>query len=109
MEALTAKYDEVAAQLTALEEESAGIKTGLEQQKELIEQSLKDVEEAVTSVRGGEKKREEDMDTVKREVERIKDDLPRVRTQSFFEGWIQADLFAPRRCLRSTAMRRQAR
>lgn len=68
----------MAAQLTSLEDESQGIKAGLEQQKEVVEQSLKEVEEAVTLIRNGEKKRESDMDDVKREVDRIKDDMPRV-------------------------------
>ncbi len=78
LEALTAKYDEVAAQLAALEAESQGIRAGLEAQRDVVEASVKEVEQAVTLVRSGEKKREADMDDIKREIDRIKDDIPRV-------------------------------
>ncbi|KDN39243.1 hypothetical protein K437DRAFT_239619 [Tilletiaria anomala UBC 951] len=78
LEALTAKYDEVAAQLSALEQESAGIKSGFDSQKELVETSLKEVEDAVKLVRNGEKKRDDDMSDMKREVDRIRDGMPKM-------------------------------
>lgn len=75
---LTAKYDEVAAQLAALDGETKAVKAGLEQQKEAVERGIKDVEEAVKVMRDNDKRRSDDMDAVKSEVDSMKEQLPAV-------------------------------
>lgn len=75
---LTAKYDEVAAQLAALDGETKAVKAGLEQQREAVERGIKDVEEAVKVMRDNDKRRNDDMDAVKSEVDSMKDQLPMV-------------------------------
>lgn len=75
---MTAKYDEVAAQLAALDQETKAVRSGIDQQKELVENSIKEVESAVKEMREGDKKREEDMKKVKEEVDEIKESLPKV-------------------------------
>lgn len=77
-DALTAKYDEVAAQLSALDAETKAVKAGIEEQKESIEKSIKDVEETITLLRQADKKRADDMEKVKGEVDGMKDSLARV-------------------------------
>jgi peroxin-14 len=77
-DALTAKYDEVAAQLAALDAETKAVKAGVEEQKEAIEKSIQEVEDTVKSLREADKRRADDMDTVKSEVDAMKDSLARM-------------------------------
>lgn len=77
-DALTAKYDEVAAQLAALDAETKAVKAGVEEQREAIEKSIQEVEDTVKSLREADKKRADDMDTVKSEVDAMKDSLARM-------------------------------
>jgi peroxin-14 len=79
-DALTAKYDEVAAQLSALDAETKAVKAGIEEQKESIDKSIRDVEETIKLLRQSDKKRADEMDTVKGEVDSMKDSLARVST-----------------------------
>ncbi|UZJ52309.1 hypothetical protein CBS101457_001629 [Exobasidium rhododendri] len=73
--ALTAKYDEVAAQLSALDAETKAVKAGIEEQKESIEKSIKDVEETIVMLRQSDKKRADEMENIKSEVEGMKSSL----------------------------------
>lgn len=77
-DSLTAKYDEVAAQLAALDQETKAVRLGIDQQKEIVENSIKEVEVAVREMRDGDKLREEEMRKVKEEVEGIRESLPKV-------------------------------
>lgn len=77
-DALTAKYDEVAAMLSQLDAEQKAIKTGLEEQRSSVDAELKKVEAAMEEVRLGEKQRKEEMDRVRNEVETIKREMPKL-------------------------------
>lgn len=77
-DALTAKYDEVAAQLSALDSETRAVKAGIEEQKESIDKSIREVEETITLLRISDKKRAEEMENVKNEVDGMKESLARV-------------------------------
>lgn len=77
-DALTAKYDEVAAMLAELDAETRAVKEGLERQKFVIEAELKQVEDAMQQLRSGEKVRKEEMERVAREVDSMKRDMPRM-------------------------------
>ncbi|PWN52164.1 hypothetical protein IE53DRAFT_327206 [Violaceomyces palustris] len=85
LEALTSKYDEVAAQLATLDAQTLAVKQGLDEQKEEVEKGIREVEECVKAVRENEKKRDEEMDGIKREVESIRKEL-----NSMFEKTKQA-------------------
>lgn len=77
-DALTAKYDEVAAQLSALDAETKAVKQGIEAQREAVEKSIKEVEDTVRTMRDADKKRGKDMDDVKSDVETMKRDMERM-------------------------------
>lgn len=77
-DALSAKYDEVAAQLSALDVETKAVKAGIEEQKESIDKSIREVEETITLLRISDKKRAEEMENVKSEVDGMKESLARV-------------------------------
>ncbi|CAO1621267.1 unnamed protein product [Sympodiomycopsis kandeliae] len=81
-DALTAKYDEVAAMLNQLDLEQKAIKTGLDEQRDNVDAELKKVEAALEEVRAGEKQRKEDMDRVRNEVETIEREMPKLFTSS---------------------------
>lgn len=100
-DALTAKYDEVAAHLNAIDAETKAVKAGIEEQKETIEKSIKEVEETISMLRQSDKKRGDDMENVKNEVEAMKSSLATVSSAArkspiFFS--LNAD---PDRCLLS--------
>lgn len=77
-DALTAKYDEVAAALAQMDAETRAVKQGLEQQKTSIDAELQQVENALEQLRSGEKARKEDMDRIAREVDAMKREMPRM-------------------------------
>lgn len=77
-DALTARYDEVAAQLATLDAETKAVKAGVEEQKEAIEKSITEVEDTVKALREADKRRADDMDVVKSEVDAMKDSLARM-------------------------------
>ncbi|CAO1612788.1 unnamed protein product [Parajaminaea phylloscopi] len=77
-DALTAKYDEVAATLAELDAETRAVKEGLEQQKSAIDAELKQVESALEQLRSGERARKEEMERVGREVDAMKRELPKM-------------------------------
>lgn len=77
-DALTARYDEVAAQLAALDAETKAVKAGVEEQREKIEQSIADVQQTVKAMRDADKRRSDDMDTVKSEVDAMKESMARM-------------------------------
>lgn len=77
-DALTAKYDEVAATLSQLDTETRAVKLGLEEQKSSIDKELKAVEEALQQLKDGEKHRKEEMERISREVDGMKRDMPKV-------------------------------
>lgn len=81
-DALTAKYDEVAQQLAALDQETKAVKQGIEEQRENIERSIKDVEETVKSLRENDKRHGDDMDTIKSEVDGMKESMARMFEKS---------------------------
>ncbi|EPQ30777.1 uncharacterized protein PFL1_01678 [Pseudozyma flocculosa PF-1] len=75
LDALTAKYDEVAAQLQALDAQTLAVKQGLDEQKAEVEKGIKEVEDCVKAVRDNEKRRDDEMDQIKRDVDNIKREL----------------------------------
>ncbi|EST05839.1 Peroxisome membrane anchor protein Pex14p, N-terminal [Kalmanozyma brasiliensis GHG001] len=75
LDSLTAKYDEVAAQLQALDAQTLAVKQGLDEQKADVEKSIKEVEECVKGVRENEKRRDGEMDRIKDDVEGIRKEL----------------------------------
>lgn len=85
LDSLTAKYDEVAAQLQALDAQTLAVKQGLDEQKAEVEKSIKEVEDCVKSVRENEKRRDGELDRIKDDVEGIRKEL-----SSLFEKSKQA-------------------
>lgn len=75
LDSLTAKYDEVATQLQALDAQTLAVKQGLDEQKAEVEKSIKDVEECVQTVRENEKRRDAELDRIKEDVEGIRKEL----------------------------------
>lgn len=75
LDSLTAKYDEVASQLQALDAQTIAVKQGLEEQKAEVEKSIKEVEHCVKSVRENEKRRDGELDRIKDDVEGIRKEL----------------------------------
>lgn len=75
LDSLTAKYDEVASQLQALDAQTLAVKQGLDEQKAEVEQSIKEVEDCVKSVRENEKRRDGELDRIKDDVEGIRKEL----------------------------------
>lgn len=108
-DALTAKYDEVAAMLSQLDAEQKAIKTGLETQRENVDAELKKVESALEEVRLGEKQRKEEMDRVRTEVETIKREMPKLfESSSQATSSSLAELQTELKSLRSLLVSRQA-
>ncbi|KAJ9478748.1 Peroxisomal membrane protein PEX14 [Pseudozyma hubeiensis] len=85
LDSLTAKYDEVANQLQALDAQTLAVKQGLDEQKAEVEKSIKEVEDCVKSVRENEKRRDGELDRIKDDVEGIRKEL-----SSLFEKSKQA-------------------
>ncbi|SNX83530.1 related to PEX14 - peroxisomal protein involved in protein import - peroxin [Melanopsichium pennsylvanicum] len=75
LDALTAKYDEVASQLQALDAQTLAVKQGLDEQKAEVEKSIKEVEDCVKSVKENEKRRDGELDRIKDDVEGIRKEL----------------------------------
>ncbi|SPO25091.1 related to PEX14 - peroxisomal protein involved in protein import - peroxin [Ustilago trichophora] len=75
LDSLTAKYDEVASQLQALDAQTLAVKQGLDEQKAEVEKSIKEVEECVQSVRENEKRRDGELDRIRDDVEGIRKEL----------------------------------
>lgn len=75
LDSLTAKYDEVASQLQALDAQTLAVKQGLDEQKAEVEKSIKEVEDCVKSVRENEKRRDGELDRVRDDVEGIRKEL----------------------------------
>ncbi|KAN0065415.1 peroxisomal membrane protein pex14 [Thecaphora frezii] len=75
LDALTAKYDEVAAQLQALDAQTLAVKQGLDDQKAEVDKGIREVEDCVKAVRENEKRRDDELDQIKRDVENIKKEL----------------------------------
>ncbi|PWN42830.1 hypothetical protein IE81DRAFT_301382 [Ceraceosorus guamensis] len=84
LESLTAKYDAVSSQLSALEETTESVKVGVEEQRKAVDQGIKEVESAVDLIKKGETRRDEEIKKVVDEVEEIKKSLPKMfeKTQS---------------------------
>jgi len=61
-----------------LDQETKAVRLGIDQQKEIVENSIKEVEVAVREMKDGDKLREEEMRKVKEEVEGIRESLPKV-------------------------------
>lgn len=78
LEALTAKYDVVSAQLAALETSTEGVKAGVAAQREAVDAGIREVEEAVKAMREGEGVREKEMKRIGEEVEEMKKSLPKM-------------------------------
>ena len=75
LDSLTAKYDEVASQLQALDAQTLAVKQGLDEQKAEVEKSIKEVEECVQSVRENEKRRDGELDRIRDDVDGIRKEL----------------------------------
>lgn len=75
LDSLTAKYDEVASQLQALDAQTLAVKQGLDEQKADVEKSIKEVEDCVKAVRDNEKRRDGELDQIKDDVEAIRKEL----------------------------------
>lgn len=75
LDSLTAKYDEVASQLQALDAQTLAVKQGLDEQKAEVEKSIKEVEECVQTVRDNEKRRDGELDRIRDDVEAIRKEL----------------------------------
>ncbi|SJX66077.1 related to PEX14-peroxisomal protein involved in protein import-peroxin [Sporisorium reilianum f. sp. reilianum] len=75
LDSLTAKYDEVASQLQALDAQTLAVKQGLDEQKAEVEKSIKEVEECVQTVRENEKRRDGELDRIRDDVEGIRKEL----------------------------------
>ncbi|CEH17997.1 Peroxisomal membrane anchor protein (peroxin) [Ceraceosorus bombacis] len=84
LESLTAKYDAVSSQLSALEETTESVKVGVEEQRKAVDQGIKEVESAVDLIKKGETRRDDEIRKVVDEVEEIKKSLPKMfeKTQS---------------------------
>ncbi|CAD6886204.1 unnamed protein product [Tilletia laevis] len=76
LERLNAKYDEVAATLASIDEETQAIRAGVDEQRADVERSVEAIDKALEQLQEGEKRREDDMKAVKREVDRMKEELP---------------------------------
>ena len=61
-----------------MDQETKAVRLGIDQQKEIVENSIKEVEVAVREMKDGDKLREEEMRKVKEEVEGIRESLPKV-------------------------------
>lgn len=85
LETLTAKYDEVASQLQALDAQTLAVKQGLDEQKAEVEKSIKEVEDCVKSVRDNEERRDGELDRIRDDVDGIRKEL-----DSLFEKSKQA-------------------
>lgn len=85
LDSLTAKYDEVASQLQALDAQTLAVKQGLDEQKAEVEKSIKEVEDCVKGVRENEKRRDGELDRIRDDVEAIRKEM-----SSLFEKSKQA-------------------
>ena len=77
-DALTAKYDEAAAILAQLQQDSAELKQSMNEQQEKVDAGLDSVKQAVSEMRLADQERSETIKTCKEEIDAIKEMLPKV-------------------------------
>lgn len=77
-DALTAKYDEAAAILAQLQQDSTELKQSMTEQQEKVNAGLGQVKEAVAEMRIADQERSETIKTCKEEIDAIKEMLPKV-------------------------------
>ncbi|KAK0555877.1 peroxisomal membrane protein pex14 [Tilletia horrida] len=82
LQRLNAKYDEVEAALASIDEETQAIRNGVDEQRADVERSVAAIDKALEQLQEGERRRDEDMKAVKREVDRMKDELPGLFTKT---------------------------
>ena len=76
--ALEAKYDQAAAMLTQLQEDTTQVKAALEEQNTKVDKTLEEVREAVAEFKVRDGERTEEMKGCKEEVDSIREMLPKV-------------------------------
>lgn len=90
-DALTAKYDEAAQILEALQAETAEIKGSLASQCEKVEASVEQVSSALTEIKEKEESRDEELRAMKDEVDAIKSLMEKVGRVGTVIPWIEGD------------------
>ena len=75
---MTAKYDEAAAILAQIQQDSAELKQSMNEQQEKVDAGLDSVKQAVSEMRLADQERSETIKTCKEEIDAIKEMLPKV-------------------------------
>ena len=84
--ALTAKYDEAAAILASLQTETEEIKVTLQEQCSKIDESVDGVNSAISTMKGKESTRDEELKTMREEIDSIKGLMEKVPSFPIFES-----------------------
>jgi len=87
-EALTKKYDEAAALLEEIKNDTQAVKTSMLEQQEKVESELKEVHEAVVAFKLRDEERTEELKGCKEEVDALKEMLPKVKIQNTFKLFV---------------------
>lgn len=76
---LTAQFDEAAALLKQIQEETVAARDAVRNQQEAVDSAIDQVKTVMSELRSGEEKSQNEMREIRSEVDTIRDMLPKVR------------------------------
>lgn len=74
---LTAQFDEAAALLKQIQEETVAAHTAVQQQQQAVDSAITEVKTVMSELRAGEEKSQNEMREIRNEVDNIRDMLPK--------------------------------